>query len=250
MTNKYMYFVANWKMFGEPKAINSLNRVIKFSKLSQSNKFKLIYCPPYTLLNLFSKKLKKTKIDIGAQNCHEDNNFGAFTGAINSQMLKSVGANYIILGHSENRSSGENDILINRKIKSSLNNNLKIIFCIGETLLQKKNKLTHKILKKQIINGLKGIKKFSNVILAYEPVWSIGSGLIPDTSDLELNISYIKKIVKKNFKVKKLKVLYGGSVNPKNVSELNKIDIIDGFLVGSASQDSKKFIDIVQKTFI
>jgi len=250
MTNKYMYFVANWKMFGEPKAINSLNRVIKFSKLSQSNKFKLIYCPPYTLLNLFSKKLKKTKIDIGAQNCHEDNNFGAFTGAINSQMLKSVGANYIILGHSENRSSGENDILINRKIKSSLNNNLKIIFCIGETLLQKKNKLTHKILKKQIINGLKGIKKFSNVILAYEPVWSIGSGLIPDTSDLELNISYIKKIVKKNFKVKKLKVLYGGSVNPKNVSELNKIDIIDGFLVGSASKDSKKFIDIVQKTFI
>ena len=117
-------------------------------------------------------------------------------------------------------------------------------------LLQKKNKLTHKILKKQIINGLKGIKKFSNVILAYEPVWSIGSGLIPDTSDLELNISYIKKIVKKNFKVKKLKVLYGGSVNPKNVSELNKIDIIDGFLVGSASKDSKKFIDIVQKTFI
>ena len=250
MTNKYMYFVANWKMFGEPKAINSLNRVIKFSKLSQSNKFKLIYCPPYTLLNLFSNKLKKTKIDIGAQNCHEDNNFGAFTGAINSQMLKSVGANYIILGHSENRSSGENDILINRKIKSSLNNNLKIIFCIGETLLQKKNKLTHKILKKQIINGLKGIKKFSNVILAYEPVWSIGSGLIPDTSDLEFNISYIKKIVKKNFKVKKLKVLYGGSVNPKNVSELNKIDIIDGFLVGSASKDSKKFIDIVQKTFI
>ena len=245
-----MYFVANWKMFGEPKAVNSLNRVIKFSKQRKSNKFKLIYCPPYTLLNLFSKKLKKTKIDIGAQNCHQDNNFGAFTGSINPQMLKSVGANYVILGHSENRSSGENDILINKKVKSSLNSNLKIIFCIGETLLQKNNKLTHKVLKNQIINGLKGIKEFNNVILAYEPVWSIGSGLIPTISDLKLNINYIKNIVKQNFKVKKLKVIYGGSVNPKNVSELNKIDIIDGFLVGSASQDSKRFIDIVQKTFI
>ena len=245
-----MYFVANWKMFGEPKAVNSLNRVIKFSKLRKSNKSKFIYCPPYTLLSLFSQKLKKTKIDIGAQNCHEDNNFGAFTGAINSKMLKSVGAKYVILGHSENRSSGENDILINKKIKSSLSSNLKIIFCIGETLVQKNKKLTHKVLKNQIINGLKGIKEFSNIILAYEPVWSIGSGLIPGIGDLEININYIKNIVKKNFKVKKLKVLYGGSVNPKNVSELNKIDIIDGFLVGSASQDSKRFIDIVQKTFI
>ena len=90
MTNKYMYFVANWKMFGDLQSVNSLKRVIKFSKLRKSNKSKLIYCPPYTLLNLFSEKLKKTKIDIGAQNCHENNNFGAFTGSINSKMLKNI----------------------------------------------------------------------------------------------------------------------------------------------------------------
>jgi len=152
MTNKYMYFVANWKMFGEPKSLNSLNRVIKFSKLRKTNKFKLIYCPPYTLLNLFSKKLKKTKISIGAQNCHENNNSSAFTGSINAQMLKSIGANYVILGHSENRVSGESDNLINNKIKSSLNNNLKIIFCIGETFIQKKKKKNIKIFNDKIVN--------------------------------------------------------------------------------------------------
>ncbi len=135
-----MYFIANWKMFGVPKSVNSLNRVIKFSKLRKNNKIKLIYCPPNTLLNLFSKKLKATKIGLGGQNCHEENNFGAFTGSVNSKMLKSVGANYVILGHSENRSLGENDILINSKIKASIKNKLKIIFCIGETLAQKKKK--------------------------------------------------------------------------------------------------------------
>ena len=248
MTNKYMYFVANWKMFGEPKSLNSLNRVIKFSKLSKTNNFKLIYCPPYTLLNLFAKKLIKTKIDIGAQNCHESNSFGAFTGFINSKMLKSIGVNYVILGHSENRATGENNTVINTKIKSSLNNNLKVIYCIGETLNQKKKKLTFKTLHEQIVGGLRNIKKFNNIILAYEPVWSIGSGLIPKNNELEINVNYIKNVIKKKFKIKKPKVLYGGSVNPKNVLQLNKIDTIDGFLVGGASQDSKIFIDIVKKT--
>tara|TARA_B100001142_G_C14166474_1_gene590490 strand:- start:160 stop:912 length:753 start_codon:yes stop_codon:yes gene_type:complete len=247
MTNKYMYFVANWKMFGVPKSLNSLNRVIKFSKLSKTNNFKIIYCPPYTLLNLFVKKLIKTKIDIGAQNCHESNSFGAFTGFINSKMLKSIGVNYVILGHSENRATGENNTLINTKIKSSLNNNLKVIYCIGETLNQKKKKLTFKTLHEQIVVGLKNIKKFNNVILAYEPVWSIGSGLIPKNNELEINVNYIKNLIKRKFKVKKPKVLYGGSVKPKNVLQLNKIDTIDGFLVGGASQDSKIFIDIVKK---
>ena len=249
MTNKYMYFIANWKMFGVPKSVNSLNRVIKFSKLRKNNKIKLIYCPPNTLLNLFSKKLKATKIGLGGQNCHEENNFGAFTGSVNSKMLKSVGANYVILGHSENRSLGENDILINSKIKASIKNKLKIIFCIGETLAQKKKKITHKVLKNQIIRGIKGVKKIENIFFSYEPIWSIGSGLIPSNKELESNISFIKKTIQKRFKVNKPKILYGGSVNPNNVIELKKIDNINGFLIGGASQDSKKFIDIVKKTF-
>ena len=134
MTNKYIYFVANWKMFGNLGTLNSLNKVISFVKKNKQKKFKLIYCPPASLINPLYEKIKSTPIQIGAQNCHESEMYGANTGHINSSMLKSVGAKYVILGHSENREEGENDALINQKIKSSINSGLKIIFCIGESL--------------------------------------------------------------------------------------------------------------------
>jgi len=250
MTNKYMIFIANWKMFGDQKSLNSLNKVIKFSKINKNSKFKLIYCPPYTLLDLFYKKLKNTNIDVGAQNCHENESYGAYTGSINSKMIKKVGAKYVIIGHSENRANGESDSLVNEKIKSSIKNGLKIIFCIGETLSQRKKRLTQKILTNQIIKGLKGIKKLNNILFAYEPIWSIGTGVIPKKDDLEKNLIFIKNKLRNNFMLKNSKVLYGGSVNPKNITILKKINTIDGFLIGGASQDSKKFIDIVKKTVI
>ena len=245
MTNKYMYFIANWKMFGDLRAINSIDSVIKFSKNIKKNKLKIIYFPPNTLIRPLSKRLKKTSLEVGAQNCHESENYGAFTGQVNSKMLKDVGAKYVILGHSENRQSGETDKLINLKIKSSIKSGLKIIFCIGETLSEKKNKKTNQVLAKQIRNGLKSVKDKSKIIIAYEPVWSIGTGLIPKTKDLIQSVSSIKK----EFGNKPPKILYGGSVNPDNVAQLKDINIIDGFLVGGASQNSKKFIDIIKKTF-
>ena len=245
MTNNNMYFIANWKMFGDVKSLNSLNKVIKFSKIYQKNKFKLIYCPPYTLLSLFSKKLKNSNIGLGAQNCHQEETSGPFTGFISPKMLKKIGVQYVIIGHSENRATGETDLIINKKIKSSIKCGLKIIFCIGETLLQRKKKQTHRILNNQIIKGLKGINKTNNILIAYEPIWSIGTGIIPEKKDLEKNINFIKKKIK----LKKLKVLYGGSVNPKNIYNINQINELNGFLVGGASQDPKKFIDIVKKTF-
>ena len=247
MTNKFMYFIANWKMFGDLKSLNSLTKVINFSKKQKKKRFKLIYCPPFTLLNLFFNRLKKTNIDIGAQNCHHDFNNTAHTGCINSKMVKNIGAKYIILGHSENRLVGDNDLIINMKIKSSIKNNLKIIFCIGETNFQKRKKLTYKILSKQIKKGLNGVKNFNSILFAYEPVWAIGTGVIPSNEELKKNINYIKNTLKKNFNLKKPKVLYGGSVNPINVKNLRKINIIDGFLVGGASQNPNKFIDIVKK---
>ena len=245
MTNKYMYFVANWKMFGNLKSINTLDKVIKFSKSKEIKKGRLIYCPPYTLISSFFKKFEKCLIDIGAQNCHESDNYGSHTGFINSRMLKSVGANYVILGHSENRKKGETDKLINLKIKSAIKAKLKIIFCIGETLAEKKRGKTRLILSKQIRLGLDKIKKKSNIFIAYEPVWSIGTGNIPKSKDLEL----IVKFIKKKFKGKMPKILYGGSVNPQNISYLKKINSLDGFLIGGASQSPKKFIDIVKKTY-
>ena len=239
-----MYFIANWKMFGGLSSLNSLHKVHKFLKNFKKNKFvKIIYCPPSTLIRPMSKKLQGTKIEVGAQNCHENQNSGAFTGSINSSMLKNVGAKYVIIGHSENRLEGENDKLINKKIKSATKTGLKVIFCIGETLSEKRKKITKKVLSKQIKIGLNKNKKKNNLIIAYEPVWAIGSGLIPKQIDLLETINFIKT------KVNNLKVLYGGSVNPKNIKELKNITNLDGFLVGGASQDSKKFIDIIKKTY-
>ena len=230
-------------MFGNLRSLNSVSKVASFVKKFKKNKIKLVYCPPATLINSLSKKLKSTSIVVGAQNCHQDENYGAYTGYMNSYMLKDVGAKYIILGHSENRQSGENNKLINLKIKNSIKSGLKIIFCIGETLSQKRKKNTNKILSQQIIQGLKNIKNKKNIIIAYEPVWAIGSGLIPKNSE----IFEIVKLIKN--KVKGSKVLYGGSVNSKNINLLKKIDNVDGFLVGGASQNSNNFIDIIKKTF-
>ena len=245
MTNKYMYFIANWKMFGDLKTLNSLDKVIKFLKANKKNKFKLIYCPPNTLIRPLSKRLKNTNIEVGAQNSHENENFGPYTGHVNSKMLKNVGAKYVILGHSENRQEGENDKLINLKIKSAIKAGLKVIFCIGETLKEKRNKKTNQVLARQINNGLKLINNKSNIIIAYEPVWSIGTGIIPKSEDLKKSVSFIKS----KFRKKSPKVLYGGSVNANNITELKNISMIDGFLIGGASQDSKKFIDIIKKTY-
>ena len=191
-----------------------------------------------------SRRLKKTKIEVGAQNCHHNYDYGAHTGQVNSTMVKNVGAKFVILGHSENRQLGETDNLINLKIKSAIKSGLKIIFCIGETLKERRQKKTNQILKKQIEKGLKSIKNKSKIIIAYEPVWSIGTGVIPKEADLNKTISFIKtKFIKKY-----PKILYGGSVNTNNVSVLKKIPNIDGFLIGGASQIPKKFIDIIQKT--
>ena len=240
-----MYFIANWKMYGNLSSLNSLDKVIKFSKSKDIQKGRLVYCPPYTLLSLFSKKFKNCQIGIGGQNCHENENYGAHTGYINSHMLKNVGAHFVIIGHSENRKNGESDKLINKKIKSAIKAKLKVIFCIGESITEKRKKKTKQVLSKQIKEGLKNIRNKKNIFIAYEPVWAIGSGIIPKSKHL----FDIVKFIKSKFIGKSPRVLYGGSVNPQNITNLKEINNIDGFLIGGASQNAKKFIDIVKKTF-
>ena len=160
-------------------------------------------------------------------------------------MLRNIGAQFVIIGHSENREKGESDRLINSKIRSALRAKLKVIFCIGETLIQKRKKKTQSILSNQIKIGLSQIKNKSNIFIAYEPVWAIGTGIVPKSKDLFETINFIKS----KFKDKSPKVLYGGSVNPENINNLKEINNIDGFLIGGASQNAKKFIDIVKKTY-
>ena len=248
MTNNNIYFVANWKMNGNLSLIKRLKNVVILSNNKKYKKIKIIYCPPYTLLEKFNQKLKKSKILIGAQNFHQVSDYGPFTGSISAKLLKDTGANYVILGHSENRKIGEKNKDINLKIKSALKNNLNVILCIGETLKEKRQKKTNKILSKQINTCLKNIKKLNKILIAYEPIWAIGSGLIPTNKDLQNIVFFIKKKLNKNYTKQKINLLYGGSVNPKNIQILNKITNLDGYLVGGASQKQNYFIDIIKKT--
>ena len=251
MTYKYKYFIANWKMFGDFSSIKIINSINNYINKIKSKKNKVIFCVPSTLISHFSNKLKKSKIFIGAQNCHYLDEYGPHTGSINSKMIKSAGAKYVILGHSENRIDGDTDNLINNKIKSAIKNNLVVIFCIGETLKQRKQNLTNKILSMQINKGLKLVKSLKNIIVSYEPVWSIGTGIVPTNNELNKTVSFIRNKLNKKFHNKySVKIIYGGSVNAKNIRKLITIQGINGFLIGGASQSGKKFIDILKNCYM
>ena len=251
MTNKLRYFIGNWKMFGDFGSFKIIHRINQFSyKARKRFKKKIIICVPNTLIHFFSKKLKSRFISLGVQNCHHHQSYGPFTGSVNASMLKRAGAEFIILGHSDNRSEGETNQLIKKKIKSALNEKLNIIFCIGETFKEKKSGKTFFTLRKQIRNSIEKKFKINKIIFAYEPVWSIGTNKVPKIDELKKIIKFIKSEIKKIFKKDSYpKILYGGSVNDSNIRLFSSIPDIDGFLIGGASQSSKKFIDIVKNYY-
>ena len=252
MTNKLKYFIGNWKMFGDFGDFKIIHRINQFSYKSKNllKKKKIILCVPSTLIHYFKKKLQSKFISLGVQNCHYHQGYGPFTGSVNASMLRKAGAEYIILGHSENRAEGESNKLIKKKIISSLNQKLNIIFCIGETLYEKKRSKTFSVLRKQIKSSLEKKFNLNKIIIAYEPVWSIGTNKIPEMNELKNTIKFIKNDFKTILKTKKYpKVLYGGSVKDKNIRLFSSISEIDGFLIGGASQSSKKFIDIVRNYY-
>ena len=244
------YFIGNWKMFGVPKSVNVLNKINLFnSKDKNRNKYRVIITPPYTLIESFSKYFKSKKISIGSQNCYQKDQFSSNTAAVSPYMLRSVGAQYTLIGHSDNRSEGDTDVMLKAKMEFALKNNLKVVFCIGENKSEKKNKKTFSVLKKQLTKVLE--KKFNknNVIIAYEPIWSIGTGKIPTAQELQKTTIHIKKVLKNIFKKNSPAVLYGGSVDGSNVEMFKQIKEIDGFLIGGASKSSKKFIDIIKNYY-
>jgi triosephosphate isomerase len=244
------YFIGNWKMFGVPKSVSIINKINSFySKDKNRNKYKVIITPPYTLIESYFKYFKNKRILIGAQNCYQKEQFSSNTAAISPYMLKSVGAKYTLVGHSDNRGEGDTDAMLKDKVRYAIKNKLKVVFCIGENKTEKKNKKTLSVLKRQLTKVLE--KKFNknNIIVAYEPIWSIGTGKIPTASELKTTTIHIKKVLKGIFKKTSPAVLYGGSVDGGNVELFKEIREIDGFLIGGASKSSKKFIDIIKNYY-
>ncbi len=251
----------NWKMnntIGE-----SISLVKELKKLVKDVEDReIVVCPPFTSLAAVGAELKGSNIELGAQNMHFEKE-GAFTGEISALMLKEAGVTYVIIGHSERRNVfNEDDELINKKISSALENGLKPIFCVGETLKERENGKTKQVVKEQINKGLKGIvpnsssktqtiekKEMKNLVIAYEPVWAIGTGKNATPQQAEDIHLFIRELLKSMFDDKTAEnttILYGGSVTPDNAADLISQDDVDGALVGGASLYAKKFERIVK----
>ncbi len=235
MTNKLV--VANFKMSMDTSDVN--NYLKDIATLDNKN---VVICPTSIYLPYFLKK----KFEVGLQNVYKED-LGAYTGEISPKQAYSIGVRYVILGHSERRQYfKETNEFVNEKIKACLKNNLKVILCIGETKEERDLLKTKRILKKQIVSCLKDLKSIQNVVIAYEPIWSIGTNITPTNAEIEDAITFIKDVVWELFEAK-IKVLYGGSVNENNIKSLNSINNVDGFLVGGASTNYSKFKKIIKE---
>lgn len=233
------YIVANWKM---NNTFADIPVFVKYLKKNAKKEKNLVVCVPSTMVNAFAKCAKKVAAT-GAENCHYAKK-GAYTGEISPAMVKEAGASYVIIGHSERRQLfAENNEFLNKKLKSALEEGLKVIFCIGETLEEKSKYKS--VLKKQIVEGFDGIVDFSNIIVAYEPVWAIGTGKVATTADIQKVHSYIKGTIKELFNAD-APVLYGGSVKPSNSAEILALDAVDGVLIGGASLKAEDYVAIAK----
>ena len=240
----------NWKQNGTLKSSISLTKSITSAVQKNQYSADIIIFPPSVYLSEVNELLGKKRVQIGSQNVSEFNN-GAYTGEISSSMLEDLKIKYCLVGHSERRHVlNEDEITLSNKVTRLYEKNIKIIYCIGETLNQYKNKKTKIILRNQIkhlfkVNGNRIKNSPNNLIIAYEPVWAIGSGLVPTQEELTLIFDYIRETINQfNKKYSSIKILYGGSVTPDNASTLMTTQYMDGLLVGGASLMPKKFIDI------
>lgn len=241
----------NWKMnLDYASGVSLFSEIVNMVRDEKKGDQIAIICSPYIHLNSLAK-LGGDVVKIGAQNCHQ-NDSGAYTGEISAAMIKSVGCAYVIIGHSERRQYfAENNELLAQKTVKALENELSPIFCIGETLDERNNETYFDVLKTQLEQGVFGLSAadFSKVVIAYEPVWAIGTGLTATSDQAQEVHAYIRKEIAAKYNnevAENTTILYGGSCNSKNAAELFAQADIDGGLIGGASLKSRDFVDIVK----
>ena len=239
----------NWKMNNTIK--EGLTLVDEIKKVSLSNDVEAVLCVPYTLLSSVKESIKDTDIKLGAQNMHWEES-GAYTGEVSALMLKEVGVDYCILGHSERREYfNESDETVNKKLKAAFENGLKPIVCVGETLQQREEGNAEYIITNQTELALQGLtnEQVENTIIAYEPIWAIGTGKTATSEDANNSIKSIRNKITQIYGkevAEQVIIQYGGSVKPSNAKELFETSDIDGALVGGASLKVEDFEKIVQ----
>tara|TARA_B100000700_G_scaffold320183_1_gene416968 strand:- start:149 stop:904 length:756 start_codon:yes stop_codon:yes gene_type:complete len=249
MTNtRKPFFAGNWKMNGTKNSITELKK-LKESEVVLGKDYDVIVCPPSTLLSDAKKAVENSKIVIGAQDCHFEKE-GAFTGEISAEMLLDSGAEIVILGHSERRSyANESNETIRKKVDTAIMSGLKVILCIGETETERNQQLTQSVINKQILGCMPSNASYSNIVLAYEPVWAIGTGRTALPKEIEKIHFNIRKFLKEEFNEKlsqEIRIVYGGSVKPINAIEILELQNVDGALVGGASLKAEDFNDIIK----
>lgn len=237
----------NWKMNNTIAGGLKLVEDIKSHDLDKN--VEAVLCVPFTDIKSVKEAIKATDIKIGAQNMHWEES-GAYTGEISPIMLKELKVDYVILGHSERRQYfNETDETVNKKMKSALKHGIKPIICVGETLEEREASKEQEVVKNQIIKGFKDIDKkdIENIVIAYEPIWAIGTGKTASADDANNMIAFIREVIGQLYGDLKdiIRIQYGGSVKPENISELMNKSDIDGALVGGASLKADDFVKLI-----
>lgn len=239
----------NWKMNMTASETKVLVNQLK-SSLADAGDVEIVVCPPFTALAEACSRLMGTGIHVGGQNMHWETQ-GAYTGEVSASMLKDLGCTHVILGHSERRTLfGEQDESINLKLKSALKAGLVPILCVGETLEEREEEITDTICARQLEGALQDIESWdlAKIIIAYEPIWAIGTGRTATPEDAQAVIGFIRSLLGKTYSeaADEVRILYGGSVKPENIQGLMKKTDIDGALVGGASLKAESFAGIVR----
>lgn len=245
--NRKQIIAGNWKMNQTPNETKEFLRAL-IKELPREVNCEVVVIPPLVCIPQAIESVKNSIVKVGAQNCYFEEK-GAFTGEVSPKMLKDLGVEYVVVGHSERRSLfGETDEIVNKKVRAVLENKMKVIFCLGESLQEREAKQEKEVIKRQLQAGLMNVSSLQDVVIAYEPVWAIGTGKTATNEQANEMCSYIRDLLVDMFadEAETVQIQYGGSMNAQNAKELLAQKEIDGGLIGSASLKTKDFITIIE----